>query len=63
MDANYWDSTLQTRTNRRRLIAASSMGLAGAALLAACGGGSDGPSGPKDTSGLLTQAENTLAKA
>jgi peptide/nickel transport system substrate-binding protein len=51
------------RVSRRRALTASAGAAAGAAFLAACGGGDDGPAGPKDASGLLTQPADTTAKA
>ena len=58
MENGYWSGVLRQRLSRRRAIAATAGTAAGAALLAACGGDDDGggaSSGPKDTSGLLTQ--------
>ncbi len=65
----YWDRTIQSRLTRRRALAgAAVIGTGAAALsLVGCGGGkkeeAKGPSGPKDTSGLLSYPEDTTAKA
>ncbi len=68
---NYWDKLLQSRLTRRRALAgAATVGAGAAALsLVGCGGGGGGgggaaaPSGPKDTSGLLSYPQETKAKA
>ena len=58
--ADYWQRTLNQRLSRRRALAATGLGAAGAALLTACGGGGDGDSRSGDTSGLLsTPADET----
>jgi peptide/nickel transport system substrate-binding protein len=61
--AGYWTQTLAIRISRRRALAASGAAAASAAFLAACGGGDKADSGPKDTSGLLTKAENSSSHA
>ena len=63
---NYWNRVLQGRISRRRALVASSSTAAAAAFLAACGGGSDnggGGGGKSDTSGLLSQIEDTTSQA
>jgi hypothetical protein len=60
---NYWQSVLTKRVGRRRAIAVTGATSAAAAFLAACGGGSDEPSGPSDRSGLVTEAVDTSKQA
>jgi ABC-type transport system substrate-binding protein len=55
VESNYWTRVLQNRVSRRRALAASGATALGAAFLAACGGGDDGPTeAPLDESGLVT---------
>ena len=59
--SDYWSVTLQQRLTRRRALAASAgMGL-GAAIIAACGGGSETPAS-SDKSGLLAAATDETEK-
>jgi peptide/nickel transport system substrate-binding protein len=63
----YWSRTLQGRLSRRRALLGTSAVAAGAAFLAACGGGDEGTSGAsgakKDASGLIAQPEDTTKEA
>jgi len=43
MSANYWSNVLTQRVSRRRALVSTGATAVGAALLAACGGGSDEP--------------------
>jgi len=61
--AGYWERVLARRTSRRRAIAAAGAAGAGAAILAACGGGDETSSGPKDTSGLVSEIVDTSKSA
>lgn len=63
MTKNYWSSSLARRIGRRQALAASGVTAIGAALLVACGGGTDAPRTPKDASGLLTQPVDTSNRA
>jgi ABC-type transport system substrate-binding protein len=63
MSGNYWASVLNGRIRRRRALAIAGGSAFGAALLAACGGGSDDDAGPRDTSGLLSEPEDTTKQA
>jgi len=65
MAEGYWARTLAARINRRRALTASGgIGL-GAVLLAACGGGEGdgGGTASKDTSGLVSEIEDTSKAA
>jgi ABC-type transport system substrate-binding protein len=69
MQDSYWSRVLTQRVNRRRALAVTAGTAGAAAFLAACGGGDDddsstsGPSGPADTSGLLSKIEDTSKTA
>src|SRR5436190_2149303 len=66
MSTDYWARTLQQRIGRRRGLAASGAFGVGAALLAACGGGSDSSSngkGAKADSSLVAKPEDTFKQA
>ena len=64
MANNYWSSLMQQRMSRRRALAATGAAGIAAAFVAACGGGEDSvDSGPRDSSGLLSQPEDTTSKA
>jgi len=60
---SYWTKISRRQMNRRTALLASGAAGLGAALFAACGGGSD--NGPKtgDKSGLLSQPEDTSKRA
>jgi peptide/nickel transport system substrate-binding protein len=58
---NYWSEIISRRVNRRRALASSAVGVAGAALLAACGG-DDGP-GESNSSGLVAKPVDTIKQA
>ena len=60
MAAGYWATTLAQRLSRRRALAATGSLTAGAALLAACGGGDSGTAG---TSDLITEPKDTFKEA
>src|SRR4051794_4697463 len=63
--STYWSRiNLQRHSRRRALMTAGGASL-GAALLAACGSGTSTSKdqGPKDTSGLLAQAQDTTKQA
>ena len=62
MQANYWTNLLGRRTSRRRALAATGGTALGAAFLAACGGGDDGPQEPADRSGLLAPRVDETAQ-
>lgn len=57
----YWTGIERRRLNRRRVLAATATGVAGAALLAACGGDDNGQA--KDSSGLLSSVEDATKTA
>ena len=62
----YWHQIAGARTSRRRVLAATGMGTAAAAFLAACGGGSDSGSGGGDSNkgnAMLFKPTDTSAKA
>jgi ABC-type transport system substrate-binding protein len=61
MSNSYWNNVLGRRLSRRRAIAASCMGMAGAAFLAACGGGDSDDS--SDKSGLVGEPVDTTKQA
>src|SRR5436190_11569050 len=65
MSSGYWQRTLSERLTRRRTLVVSGVLAAGGAFLAACGGSSDGAksTGPKDTSGLLSEPVDTTKQA
>jgi hypothetical protein len=63
MARGYWNSVLHKRVNRRRAIAGAGAMTAGAAFLAACGSGDDGPQAPEDKSGLLYDREDETKSA
>jgi ABC-type transport system substrate-binding protein len=60
---SYWTTYLDRRINRRRILAASASGIAGAALLAACGGSDSKGGAEGDSSGLLSVPADTTSKA
>src|SRR6185503_1895636 len=62
---SYWQARLNNRLSRRRALSLTAVGVAGAAFLAACVGGSDdksSSSGGKDE-GLLAKVDDTTSKA
>jgi peptide/nickel transport system substrate-binding protein len=62
--SSYWTQVLDKRVSRRRALAATGATSAAAAFLAACGGGGeDGEGGAADTSGLISQLEDTSKTA
>ncbi|HWO72444.1 MAG TPA: ABC transporter substrate-binding protein [Dehalococcoidia bacterium] len=61
--ASYWERVLARRASRRRAMAAAGALGGAAAFLAACGGGEEAPSGPKDTSGLVVEPQDTSKSA
>ena len=68
MSNRYWDGLVQTRLNRRRVIAGTGAAALGAAFLAACGGGSDSSSssdkgGTKSSSDKLFKPADTSKQA
>jgi len=67
MHGNYWQGILNQRLTRRRALAATGASALGAAFLAACGGddggGSSGPTGPVDRSGLLAPIRDETSAA
>ena len=50
-DKSYWQSLVQSRLNRRRMLTLSGSAAASAAFLAACGGGSNNNGGSSSSSG------------
>ena len=63
MSNSYWSNVSRQRLSRRRVLGASSAGVAGAALLAACGGGDDDGGGGGNKSGLVSQPVDTTKSA
>jgi ABC-type transport system substrate-binding protein len=64
LENSYWSKVLTRRLSRRRAIAGTGAFGAAAAFLAACGGGdSGGSSGPRDSSGLLSEVKDETASA
>ena len=61
--ASYWDNVLTKRIGRRRALAATGGLAAGAALLAACGGGDGDGDGGGPVSGLLYTPVDTSKSA
>ena len=55
---SYWQSQLSNRLSRRRALSITAAGVASAAFLAACGGGSD----DKPSSSGAQKGESLLAK-
>src|SRR5215208_2119245 len=64
---SYWTSLSHNRLTRRRALTTTAGGALGAAFLAACGGGSDKPSGDggpqKDASGLIFTPSDSTGQA
>src|SRR3954452_20739044 len=64
---SYWASVTNNRLTRRRALASSAAGALGAAFVAACGGGSDAPSGDtgpkKDASSLVFTPSDSTGQA
>jgi ABC-type transport system substrate-binding protein len=58
MASNYWSNMLEQRLSRRRALVATGATAAGAAFLAACGGGND-KGGTSDETGFLSKPEDT----
>src|SRR5690348_4082 len=56
MQTPYWSSLLNNRTRGRRGLASARAPAAGAAILAACGGGSDKASSPEEHGQLLSRS-------
>ena len=66
MPQNYWSNVTTSRQSRRRVLDFAGGGIAGAAFLAACGGGSDAkPKTSEDgkTSSLIAKLEDTSKQA
>src|SRR5438132_569551 len=64
MSGTYWDSVLHARMSRRQTLAATGSLAAGAAFLAACGGGSDSSNGgTSDKTSLLTKPVDVSKQA
>jgi ABC-type transport system substrate-binding protein len=68
VEKSYWSKVLQGRLSRRRALAVTASTAAGAAFLAACGSDDDGggggsSAGPRDTSGLLNELQDTSKEA
>src|SRR5688572_29525412 len=65
--ATYWSPLLDTRLSRRRALAGSAAGVAGAAFLAACGGSDSGAGGTStskpQSAGLVSSLSDTLKQA
>lgn len=62
MTGNYWSNAYGKRIGRRRVMAVTGAAVAGAGLLAACGGSGDGDGGEK-ASGLLTSVADESKNA
>jgi peptide/nickel transport system substrate-binding protein len=62
-DAGYWQSITQSRTSRRRALAAGPAGFAAAAFLAACGSDDGGDGAARDSSGLIHTPVDSSDKA
>ena len=60
---SYWSKVTRTRIGRRRALIASGTAAAGAMLLAACGGSSDGKGDDRKTASLVTKPEDTIKQA
>ena len=61
MDGNYWTALVNKRASRRRALGWLGGGVAGAAFLAACGGGSD--EDKPAASSLLGKPTDSTSKA
>jgi peptide/nickel transport system substrate-binding protein len=57
--ASYWNKVLNRRINRRRGLALAGGSAATAAFIAACGGDDGGDGGPEDSSGLVSEIQDT----
>src|SRR5262245_8833965 len=65
MPQNYWSQVTSTRQSRRRVLAFAGGGFAGAAFLAACGGGTDSnaKSDEAKSTSLVSKLEDTSKQA
>src|SRR3712207_3827630 len=59
----YWARFTEQRATRRRALVLTGATAAGAAFLAACGGGESGNGDGKGSSGIVTQPVDTLKSA